>query len=480
MKNNKKEKRIIFILIVISVILFMGTLLPYNYPSDIYNIFILGYKKYASTWFMTSGRVICAAIYYLFDFFNISLNNGIFILKILSIFISSYTIYLFYNLVLESINSNNKKIKYLILIPTILIFLNYSTYEWFYYTESAIMWLGILSVVIALKTYFKNTNYKYLKIFLLLFLSVNCYQSAILFYIPALFFLLSLQKKDLKYIIKELFYNSLLVLLNLVIGYIIVIIARNYINFKPYKSVKLHLNFKTLLLRLLYLVIFFSGNFPNIVTFIINVIIILYLLFESKEKKLKLIAHPLLIWLIGTIEVLLMIEITNFYLADRIMISYVSTMGMFLIYALLISNKKILFTSISILLLLIQIINSNLITIDSKKTRNKDKVYGEIINKIINNYEKENNIKIKKIEFCYDSEPTGNYQGIIKTSEPTNRGFSGDWTIDNIFNYYCPNHNFSKEYNQKIYKTKFKSKNWDDFSEEQIIFENDTLYFCIY
>lgn len=480
MKNKKKEKRIIFIIIVISVILFMGTLLPYNYPSDIYNIFILGYKKYASTWFMTSGRLICAAVYYLLDFLNISINNGIFILKLLSILISSYTIYLFYNLVLESINSNNKKIKYLILIPTLLIFLNYSTYEWFYYTESAIMWLGMLSVVIALKTYFKNTNCKYLKIFLLLFFSVNCYQSTILFYIPALFFLLSLQRKDLKYIIKELFYNSLLVLLNLVIGYIIVIIARNYIDFKPYKSVNLHVNLKTLLFRTLYLVIFFSGNFPNIMVLFINIVIMIYLLLESKQQKMKTILPPLLIWLIGTVQVLFMIEIINFYLADRIMISYVSTMGMFLIYALSVSNKKILFTSISILLLIIQIVNSNIISLDSKKTRKEDKSYGKIISKIINDYEKENNIKLKNIEFCYDSNSIGNYEGIRKTYEPTCRAFYGDWIIDNVFNYYCPDHNFSKKYNQKIYKTKFKSKDWDNFSEEQIIFENDTLYFCIY
>lgn len=479
-KENKKEKRIILFLIFIVIILFMGTLLPYNYSSDIYNIFILGYKEYANTWFMTSGRITCTIVFYLLDFLSISINNVIFLLKILSIIISGSTIYLFYNLILDSIRIKDKKLKYLLLIPTILVFINYSTYEWFYYTESVIMWLGLFFVVIALKTYFKNNKYKYLKIFIYLFLAVNCYQSTILFYIPALLFLLTLQKKELKYIIKEIFYNSLLVLLNLIIGYIVVIVARNYIDFKPFKSIRLHLNPITLIYRTVILIFLYDGSFPNIITFFINMIVIINLFFESKQKRLKTIINPILIWLIGLVEVLAMIEVTDFYFADRIIISYVSSMGMILIYALVISNKKILFTSISVLLLLTQIIGSNIITIDSKKTRNEDKVYGEIINEMVKEYEKENNIKLKKVEYCFDDNPTKNYKGLRKTYEPTCRGFCGEWVMDNIFNYYCPNHTFTKKYNQNIYKTKFKSKNWDDFSKEQIIFENDTIYFCIY
>ena len=134
----------------------------------------------------------------------------------------------------------------------------------------------------------------------------------------------------------------------------------------------------------------------------------------------------------------------------------------------------------SIILIISQLINANITTIHSRKTRNNDKVYGEIVSKMITEYEEQNNIKLKRIEFCYDSNPTRNYEGLRKTSEPTCRGFCGDWIMDNVFNYYCPNHDFTKEFNQEIYKTKFKEKNWDEFSKEQIVFENDTLYFCIY
>ena len=33
---------------------------------------------------------------------------------------------------------------------------------------------------------------------------------------------------------------------------------------------------------------------------------------------------------------------------------------------------------------------------------------------------------------------------------------------------------------QEVINEKFSKKNWDVFSEEQLIFDKDTLYFCIY
>ena len=125
-------------------------------------------------------------------------------------------------------------------------------------------------------------------------------------------------------------------------------------------------------------------------------------------------------------------------------------MGMVLVYALSISNRKLIFVSISVLLLISQIINSNSISIDSRKTREEDKVYGKIISEMVKEYEEKNNIKLKKIEYCFDNSPTRGYKGLRKTTEPTCRGFCGSWIMDNIFNYYCKNHNFTKKYNQGI------------------------------
>ena len=151
-----------------------------------------------------------------------------------------------------------------------------------------------------------------------------------------------------------------------------------------------------------------------------------------------------------------------------------------LLYVLSFSNKKKLITYFSIFIFIIQLINSNNITINSKKTRKKDNYYGNIIKNEILKYEKENNIKINTIEYCTDKNTNYIYKNIRETREPTTRGFSGEWVFENTFNYYIPNHNFKVIKNQKIHKTIFNSKEWDEFSFEQIKFDKEKVYFCIY
>ena len=124
--------------------------------------------------------------------------------------------------------------------------------------------------------------------------------------------------------------------------------------------------------------------------------------------------------------------------------------------------------------------NSYNLTNWSKIARAKDKEYGKIISNYIEKYENDNNISLKKIEYCYDDESQRCDKGVRMTQETTCRGFFGDWVLDNTFNYYCPNHNFTQVRNQKLHKDVFKGKNWDEFSLEQIKFNEDTIYFCIY
>lgn len=178
----KSRKKLVLILLILTLTtLFVGFLLPYNYPSDIYNIFELGYKEYANTWFLTSGRIICVLIFYIFNYFNIPINIAIFISKIFSILIATSCIYIFYNIMIKIIKIDNKITKIGIFFLVLLIFLNSSSYEFFYYIESSVMLLGLFLIVLAILINENNKTYKYIKIFICLLISINCYQSAILF-----------------------------------------------------------------------------------------------------------------------------------------------------------------------------------------------------------------------------------------------------------------------------------------------------------
>ena len=56
----------------------------------------------------------------------------------------------------------------------------------------------------------------------------------------------------------------------------------------------------------------------------------------------------------------------------------------------------------------------------------------------------------------------------------------GDWVIDNAIRYFSGKKELIINKNQDIYKNIFNEENWEEFSEEQVKFINDTMYFCIY
>lgn len=466
------------------MVLFVGKLLPINYPSDIYNIIELGYIKYANSWFAKSGRVMCMLVFYIMHILNIELDSYIFIMKIFSIIFAISSIYMFYNILIQVDRNTTiyKRIGYL--LATITIFINFSSYQFFYYTESGVMWLGILLVVLAIKTYFFEEK-KYVKEALLLFFSVICYQSMILIYIPSII-LISFMKNKLDK--KDFLINTLIVLINLIIGYVIVVLFRKIFNTQKYIILPLSNigNLKLLYNNIHFVLLLYNDNFPIITVLLLNYSIIVYEILKivfSKENK-KYIAIPsVIIYILCFVEVIAITTITRTYLADRILFAYIASIGFNLCYLTKNSNSKIeyiIIILISLFWIIVNCLNSYNLTSWSYIAKENDKIIGKKVYDIISNYEKQNNIVLNKIEYCYDKNSTRVDYGIRRTEETTCRAFFGDWIIDNVFNYYCPNHEFITKYNQDIYEKIFKNKDWDNFSEEQFEFSGDILYYCIY
>ena len=67
-----------------------------------------------------------------------------------------------------------------------------------------------------------------------------------------------------------------------------------------------------------------------------------------------------------------------------------------------------------------------------------------------------------------------------KLSSFTQRAFDNYYCIIEALNYYC-NRKFEKTtMDEKIYTDNFLEKNWNTYSDEQIVFEGDTMYICTY
>ena len=104
-----------------------------------------------------------------------------------------------------------------------------------------------------------------------------------------------------------------------------------------------------------------------------------------------------------------------------------------------------------------------------------------ILNKI-ENYEKETNAEIKNMGIDYDTNLEFYYNGTQIYRCLNLKSLATDWAIEPILKIYGNKEEHLKlvEVPEEIHNKYFKNKNWTNYSEEQIVFEGDTMYICIY
>ena len=129
-----------------------------------------------------------------------------------------------------------------------------------------------------------------------------------------------------------------------------------------------------------------------------------------------------------------------------------------------------------LLAIFIQIFSFNKIFVSCYKTNQTDRYIAQIVQDRISQYQNKTGKKITTISFYKDGKKGWGYSGISKLSP---RAFDTDWSDLNslILN---TGRKFKKgKPNQQI-KKYFSEKNWDVFSDDQLIFDGETLHFCIY
>ena len=486
-----KNKIIKLSSIFIVIIIFTCLLFPSHYATDTYNIIELGFEEYAKVWFSPSGRTVGMILLYVLEIVGITCDQYIFISKIIAVILATITIYLFNELLLKFSKCENNKIKEIaLLIVSMSIFLNHGTYQFFYYPEACVMWLGVLMVILAVKASLNyEDKFKFIKSFICIFVAMNCYQSVILFYIPVRLLFLGLERNSTKDFILSIVKDCFIVGLNLILGYIIIEIYIKVFNSTPY----LEHDFYFDIIQMKYI-----GNFllfkmcdaaPNIVILIVNIFVIIFcaILPENlfKINKKKSIVTLILLFMSSFAQVLLLISLTNFYIADRIQFPYIALIALemaFLVsYTNLIDIKKVRIALISIfsIFLILNIWNSIDISIASIKTRKSDVEIGNKIADMIEEYESKNQ-KVEKVIYCYDSLYTPEKENIRNVGEQTYRVMAGNWVLDNAIRYFSNKKDLIVELDQQTYNNVFEEKEWEEFSEEQIKFIDNTMYYCIY
>ena len=203
-KINKKE---IYVLLGIlgAIMIICINFLQMHYSSDTYVLYQLGYFKYPSEYFLKDGRLISTLFCYLGGILHLPIPAYIIAMDFLGMIFLAISIYIISKIFIDIIKPENKKKEILIYLASFVLILNQYTLEYLLFPESAVMCLGVLFNVIAIKFMVDNPKCKYIKIFLALLVAVFCYQGVLNMF-PVLAILVYIVKQILdkrEYKVKE-------------------------------------------------------------------------------------------------------------------------------------------------------------------------------------------------------------------------------------------------------------------------------------
>jgi len=108
-----------------------------------------------------------------------------------------------------------------------------------------------------------------------------------------------------------------------------------------------------------------------------------------------------------------------------------------------------------------------------------DRNIAQEINNEINKYETKTGIHIENIGLTFDKNITVNYDGQRWLGVINTRSMATEWAAIETIELYS-----GKYYNQvevpTKYQEEFAQKDWNYFDKEQLIFEENNLYICMY
>lgn len=145
-------------------------------------------------------------------------------------------------------------------------------------------------------------------------------------------------------------------------------------------------------------------------------------------------------------------------------------------------KKRVQYISLAAVavLLISQYFSFNKIYIDKYRVNALDQFRYAYIYQEILDYQEAEGTEIKQIAFYTDAERSiPQYANLFKTGDLVISAFTTSWSDINAMNYYLQT-NYQKIDPVEKYTVYFAGKNWSRLSDEQLIFDGDTLHICVY
>lgn len=494
----KKEKILKYFIILVITLLLCQNFLQMHYSSDTYVLYDLGYMEYPSQYFLLDGRIISTIICYIAGILNLPMEFYIIIMDLIGIILIATAIYIISEVLEKIINPQKTIIKLSILAGCFILILNQFTLEYLLFPESAVMCLGVLLNVIAVKLMIDNPKYKYIKIFLALLIGGLCYQGVLNMF-PVLAILVYIvkqimDKREYKVKEKEFFIEmiklAIILIVVLAICLIIVKLGKDLLNSNQDRTIHL-IDIGAVILRgkvvLQYLDELWNRTMYMLPAHI-NTIVVLFTfisLIIMKTKK-EIIMKYILLLIVSFAICSVPMFIFNTGICGRVNQPLAMIWGASLIIMLAqsmnISNekgKKIIYGFITISFIINSIFIMQNITEHIASNRVEENM-GKTIKAALERYEEETGNKVTKFTYAYDMDPQQYAVGIKPIGSLTERKLACSWSICQAMNFYCER-KFEKIGTPiKIYEEDVIGKDYKEFSEEQLIFDGDTVCIIVY
>lgn len=487
-RKNRNNIIIFFTVLIISLIIFKEWL-PGHYATDTYDVINKGYSGYSIINSLKDGRIFMNLIMQIASILNLDIIVLEQATLILAIIICSISIVYLKSLAMRFIKEKKLLKEVLLTIASFVVIFNFMFLENMYYLECLVMALGILTSIISAKVLILDEKNNVIKSLLLMILSVAFYQGTTNFYVTLVVFLACIKhEKEDNVIIKKFLQGGVVWAVSMLTNYVLINSLQDLINIHSYRTG----NIQNICYNFLYII----KNIPNMIIntnfyfpkylFILNIVILLalgiYYFFKTKEKYK--IGYIILLCFCAYFScfAISLVTLASFGSA-RMMFSLGALIGLLVMYYLVNSNNKDLFFIICIGILIIYTGITTYEYIDKTNKQveinKKDIEHVQNVEKIIKKYESESGRKINYIAFCKDKFSDVTYRNLYSTAledssiEPT-------WSRLGLVNYWTNRNLTEIKMDEEIYKQYFKDKDWNEFSEEQIVFIDETMYYCIY
>lgn len=140
---------------------------------------------------------------------------------------------------------------------------------------------------------------------------------------------------------------------------------------------------------------------------------------------------------------------------------------------------EIILLTFSVIIIGINLFDYYNVAYMSQITTAEEQKYVNEINSIMLEYEKENDIILKNVIFFKDKnyiETYNNFEYNTFTTKSLGTSYSRIYCL----NYYTKRNLVEFPAQKKVYNELFYDKDWNEFNKEQVQFDGDTVYICLY